>query len=110
MGPDESTASSRARRSKVARLIEEYDLQGLGAELEQLWMAEETRKSLWESASYFNQQLLKRALEESNVQYLDGEIKKHVSAVDQRRSQQCRSDPGLAPPRTRRRRCRRTRN
>jgi len=37
MGPDESTASSRGRRSKVARLIEEYDLQGLGAELEQFW-------------------------------------------------------------------------
>jgi hypothetical protein len=72
--PDESTASSRGRRSKVARLIDDYDLQGLGAELEQLWTAEEDRKSLRALASYFNRQLLERALEEANVQYLDGEI------------------------------------
>jgi len=74
MEPDESTASSRGRRSKVARLIDEYDLQGLGAELEQLWTAEEDRKSLRELASYFNQQLLERALKEANVQYLEGEV------------------------------------
>ena len=69
-----STASGRGRRSKVARLIDEYDLQGLGAELEQLWTAEENRKSLRELASYFNRRLLQRAFDESNVQYLDGEI------------------------------------
>jgi len=72
--PDESTASSRDRRRKVARLIDEYDLQGLGAELEELWTAEEDRKSLRELASYFNRQLLEQSLEEANVQYLDGEI------------------------------------
>lgn len=72
--PKETTASSRGRRSKVARLIDEYDLQGLGAELEQLWTAEENRKSLRELARYFNQQLLGRALEEADVQYLEGEI------------------------------------
>jgi len=72
--PDESTASSRGRRSKVARLIDDYDLQGLGAELGQLWTAEEDRKSLRALASYFNRQLLERALEETDVQYLDGEI------------------------------------
>ena len=72
--PDESTATSRGRRSKVARLIDKYDLQGLGAELEQLWTAKEDRKSLRELATDFNQQILQRALEESNVQYLDGEV------------------------------------
>ena len=41
--------------SKVARLIKKYDLQGLGAELEQLWTADEDRKSLRELASYFDQ-------------------------------------------------------
>jgi len=71
---DESSSSGRGRRSKVARLIEKYDLQGLGAELEQLWTAEEDRKSLRELASYFNRQLLEGALEEVNVQYLDGEV------------------------------------
>ena len=72
--PEESAASGRGRRSKVARLIDEYDLRGLGSELEQLWTAEEDRKSLRELASYFNRQLLERVLEEANVQYLDGEI------------------------------------
>ena len=70
----ETTASSRGRRSKVARLIDEYDLQGLGAELEQLWTAEENRKSLRELASYFNRQLLQWALDEANVHCLDGEL------------------------------------
>jgi len=69
-----STASSRGRRSKVARLIDEYDLQGLGAELEQQWTADEDRTSLRDLASYLNQRLLQRILEEANVQYLDGEI------------------------------------
>jgi hypothetical protein len=58
----------------VARLIEEYDLPGLGDELEQLWTAEENRRSLRELATYFNQQLLQQALTEANIQYLDGEI------------------------------------
>jgi len=72
---DERPFSGRGRRSKVARLIDEYDLQGLGAELEQQWTAEEDRKSLRELARDFNWQLLEQALEEANVQYLDGEIK-----------------------------------
>ena len=71
---DERPFSGRGRRSKVARLIDEYDLQGLGAELEQQWTAEEDRKSLRELARDFNWQLLEQALEEANVQYLDGEI------------------------------------
>ena len=71
---DERPFSGRGRRSKVARLIDEYDLQGLGAELEQQWTAEEDRKSLRELARDFNWQLLEQALEEADVQYLDGEI------------------------------------
>lgn len=71
---DETGTSGRGRRSKVARLLEEYDLQGLGAELEQLWTAEEDRRSLRELAAYFNRQLLRSALEEANVQTLDGEL------------------------------------
>jgi hypothetical protein len=69
----ESTAG-RGRPSKVRRLIEEHDLQGLGAELEESWTADEDRRSLRELATYFNQQLLKQALEEADVQQLDGEL------------------------------------
>ncbi|MCY4732363.1 hypothetical protein KY092_17570 [Natronomonas gomsonensis] len=71
---DDTSGSGRGRRSKVARLIEEYDLQGLGAELEQRWTADEDRSSLRELAAQFNQELLREALEAANVQHLDGEL------------------------------------
>ena len=71
---DESSTSDRGPRSKVARLLEEYGLQGLGDELEQLWTAETDRRSLRELADYFNQQLLQQKLEQSNAQPLDGEV------------------------------------
>jgi hypothetical protein len=64
----------RGRRSKVVRLLEEYDLHGLGAELEQLWTAEDDRYSLRDLADYFNQHLIEQALEDENTQPLDGEI------------------------------------
>jgi hypothetical protein len=71
---EDSETTRGGRRSKVARLIEEYDLQGLGAELEQLWTAEEDRRSLRDLAASFNRKLLEQALEEANVQQLDGEV------------------------------------
>ena len=75
MGDADGAASSgRGRRSKVARLIDEKGLEPLGAELEQLWTAEEDRRSLRDLASYFNRQLLRQALEEADVRPLDGEI------------------------------------
>lgn len=71
---DKSQSSGRGRRSKVVRLLEEYDLHGLGAELEQRWTANEDRYSLRDLAAYFNQHLVEQALEEANVQLLDGEV------------------------------------
>jgi hypothetical protein len=68
-----SKSSGRGRRSKVIRLIEEYDLQGIGAELEQLWTADEDRRSLRALADYFNRHLLEAALDSAGVQHLDGE-------------------------------------
>jgi hypothetical protein len=67
-------SSSRGRRNKVVHLIEAYELQDIGLELEQSWTAEEDRRSLRDLAKYFNQQLLKRTLEEASLQYLDGEV------------------------------------
>lgn len=71
---DGSRTGSGGRQSKVGRLIEEYDLQGLGAELERLWTADEDRRSLRDLAEYFNQQLLTQALEAATIQPLDGEV------------------------------------
>lgn len=62
------------RRLKVARLIDEYGLDGLGAELEQRWTADEQRQSLRELADYFNQELLRRVMTEADMQTVDGEV------------------------------------
>lgn len=71
---DNSRNQGRGRRSKVVRLLDEYDLAGLGKELERLWTADEDRYSLRELATHFNQELLERTLEKANVQLLDGEV------------------------------------
>lgn len=69
---DES--QGRGRRSKVVRLLEEYELQRLGVELEQLWTAEDDRYSLRDLAAYFNQHLIEQVLEDTDIQLLDGEV------------------------------------
>lgn len=75
MSKDEAgSASGRGRRSKVVRLIEEYDLEEVGAELERRWTAEEDRQSLRQLATYFNQRLLQRTLEDADVRPLGGEV------------------------------------
>jgi hypothetical protein len=71
---DDRPGSGRGRRSKVARLLQEYDMTDLGAELERRWTAEEDRQSLRELAAYFNRQILERALENADVRPLDGEV------------------------------------
>jgi hypothetical protein len=63
------------RRSKIVRLLDEYDLQGLGAKLERLWTATgDDRMSLRDLAELFNTELLRAALAEVDTQPLDGEI------------------------------------
>jgi hypothetical protein len=70
----ESSATHPGARSKVARLIEEHDLEGLGAEMEARWTAEEDRMSLRALAAYFNQEILRKRLEDAGIDTLDGEL------------------------------------
>jgi hypothetical protein len=70
--PDEPRASGRA--GKVARLLEEYDMESLGPELERLWTADKDRRSLRELADRFNRALLEQAIEGTGVRRLDGEV------------------------------------
>lgn len=71
---ENSTGSGSGRRSKVARLIDEYDLQGLGAQMERRWTDDEDRWSLRDLAEHFNQSVLEAALEAEGAQLLDGEV------------------------------------
>lgn len=75
MSSEESETSRRGRRSKVRRLIDEYDLDGEGERLEELWTADrEDRLSLRELADDFNRRLLRAIMVESGMNPLDGEV------------------------------------
>jgi len=71
---DESNAAKRVSRSKVARLIDEHDLDGVGTEMEARWTAEEDRLSLRALADFFNRQILQARLDDAGIDTLDGEL------------------------------------
>ena len=63
---------AKQRRSKVERLIGEYDLSGLGDELVASWTAEgDERKSLRQLATEFNVALVDARLERAGVTHFD---------------------------------------
>lgn len=70
MAQREDTEQSSGRQLKLTRLIDEYDLKGLGAELERRWTADENRSSLRDLAEYFNHQLVEAAMTEAGMHRL----------------------------------------
>lgn len=64
------------RRTKVARLLEQYDLEGVGRELERRWTADdpEQRRSLRDLAGEFNRRLLRATMADVGRQPLEGEV------------------------------------
>ncbi|WP_101298440.1 rod-determining factor RdfA [Halegenticoccus soli] len=61
--------------SKVGRLIDRYDLDGMGARIERLWTGEGgEERSLRDLADYFNQQILEAEMDERGMETLDGEV------------------------------------
>lgn len=73
---DEAGAETTGRRLKLTGLIDDYDIDGIGAELEQRRTADvENRSSLRDLADYFNRQLLATKIDEMDIRPLDGEIK-----------------------------------
>lgn len=71
---DTATEDAAARNGKVERAIAEYDLVGIGEEMERLWSGDGTEQmSLRELAEFFNEELLRREMEEADVQMLAGE-------------------------------------
>lgn len=68
-------ADGSRRRTKVERVADEYDLEGLGAELAALWTGESgDRYSLRDLADLVNERILAAALAEADVDVLDGEV------------------------------------
>lgn len=68
------TEKEGASPPKVARLIDKYELDGVGDELEHRWTRAENRSSLRDLATYFNQQLLRTALEDEDEDPIKGEV------------------------------------
>ncbi|MFD1599760.1 rod-determining factor RdfA [Halobellus rarus] len=61
--------------SKVARLIAEYDLDGLGDELEARWTGDGVeRTSLRDLADYFNERLLEQTLIDAGMNALESDV------------------------------------
>ncbi|ADB63226.1 hypothetical protein Htur_4415 (plasmid) [Haloterrigena turkmenica DSM 5511] len=62
-------------RTKVAKLIEKYNLEGTGDEFEQLWTASgDERRSLRELAEMFNKRILRSAIDESEMTPLSADV------------------------------------
>lgn len=63
------------RGGKVGRVIDEYGLDGLGAELEARWTGTgEQQDSLRALADLFNRRVLEAALEDAGVRSLEGDV------------------------------------
>ena len=74
--------ASRGRPSKVARVIEEYDLEGLGDELEAAWTApQDERRSLRDLAQEVNSRIVAAVLQRGGERPLPGEIETVRMAV-----------------------------
>lgn len=65
---------------KVARAIERYDLEGVGDELERRWTRPDERQSLRRLADWFNERLLRAALEDASVDTIAEDVS-HLYAV-----------------------------
>ncbi|MXR20035.1 rod-determining factor RdfA [Halobacterium bonnevillei] len=69
------SGTSAGRRSKVARLLDEYEFEGLGAELEHRWTTDgRDGMSLRELETYFNERLLEHRMRSVGIQSLEGEV------------------------------------
>ncbi|MCG1003271.1 MULTISPECIES: rod-determining factor RdfA [Halobacterium] len=73
MGDAEHDTGSR--RSKVARLVDEYGLDGVGAELEARWTATgDDHWSLRDLATHFNRELVRERLYEAGIHPSESEV------------------------------------
>jgi len=70
-----SNRQSERPDNKVERVIRDYDLEGLGDELERRWIGDgREQQSLRDLADHFNRQVMESAMNEANVVTLQGEL------------------------------------
>lgn len=67
--------SDNGPSNKVTRLIEKYECDGLGLELEERWTADdETQLSLRELADHFNKRLVEHRLKDAGMTALESDV------------------------------------
>lgn len=77
------TSETDGPNTKVARVIEEYGLDGMGATLEAQWTDEPgERTSLRDLADEFNEAVLKAALREAGISPLNVDVSSTYEALD----------------------------
>ncbi|MEF8853965.1 MAG: hypothetical protein V5A24_00470 [Haloarculaceae archaeon] len=77
------SSQGRSRRTKVERVMDEYDLQGLESTLVSRWTGDgEDRWSLRDLADYVNERLVEAALLEAGEQPLDGEVENYYRLLE----------------------------
>lgn len=76
------TAESGGVNTKVARVIEAYDLDGMGANLEAAWTGKAgTRTSLRDLANEFNEAVLEAALREASISVVSVDVSSTYNAL-----------------------------
>jgi hypothetical protein len=87
-------------RSKVGRVIREYNLGGIGDKLERRWIGQNgQRQSLRELADFLNKRILEQAFKQADQMLIDGEIEnlyRLLSDNDVRASQRAQAEQKLA--------------
>ncbi|MCD2204036.1 rod-determining factor RdfA [Halobacterium sp. KA-6] len=73
---ERSPTSGSKQNYKVGRVLEEYDLRSLDAELDEMWLGAESADSysLRGLSNHINKQVLRTAMERADIDPLDGEI------------------------------------
>lgn len=72
----DETSSRPGPRPKVDRVIDEYDLEDMGAWLERAWLGEdEPQRSLRELADRLNRSILRTGMERVGLDPIDGDLK-----------------------------------
>jgi len=76
MGEFDDKGGDSGRRLKLVRLIDEYEMENFGEELERKWVGrDDERWSLRELADLFNERLLASKMTAAGMQPLDGEVR-----------------------------------
>jgi len=73
MRDDLKNSSETNTDTKIDRLIDKYDLEGMSAEIEERW-TRENGDSTREIANFFNKRLLKEQLKHAEIQPLESEL------------------------------------